>query len=343
MGPVRRSRVRLSSQGNLRRQQHPAEYSCRFRHQTPEAERKNRSVRGAPCRSRVDPIFTVRPLRRTAIRTEQGTPMNKVSTILRQAQVSILRQAQVSRPAIAALSGLAVPLVLAAPLALAAPGDLDPSFGDVGRINPLLDLSEFPIWSLEARDDGFILGGGGDNCGYYCSYYNYYSYDYYTSGFTGLMDSDGAAELVSDDAQRHPGPGRRSSGRRRESDWCWSIARGRPVEAGGLSPERGRFPGFHVWRRGGRAVPSARCGLLREQRCTRSGHRRRRGRRNSRQQHRDRRAAARRRQRGHGLRQLGGLHPAASYSQPALPRGSERASAHRANGRWQLPGLGEPR
>ena len=93
---------------------------------------------------------------------------------------------------IAALSGLA------APLALAAPGDLDPSFGDVGRINPLSDLSEVPIWSLEAQEDGFILGGGGDNCGDYCSYYNYYSYDYYTSGFTALMDADGAAELVSD-------------------------------------------------------------------------------------------------------------------------------------------------
>ena len=113
--------------------------------------------------------------------------MNKVSNKVS----TILRQAQVSRPAIAALSGLATPL------ALAAPGDLDPSFGDVGRINPLSDLSELPIWSLEAQEDGFILGGGGDNCEYYCSYYYYRRY--YTSGFTALMDSDGAAESVSDD------------------------------------------------------------------------------------------------------------------------------------------------
>jgi uncharacterized delta-60 repeat protein len=106
---------------------------------------------------------------------------------------TILRQAQVSRPAIAALSGLA------APLALAATGDLDPSFGEVGRISPLSDLSESPIWSIEAREDGFVLGGGGDNCGYYCSYYNYYSYYYYTTGFAGLMDADGGAESVSED------------------------------------------------------------------------------------------------------------------------------------------------
>jgi uncharacterized delta-60 repeat protein len=39
-------------------------------------------------------------------------------------------------------------------------GDLDPAFGDVGRLGPIMDL-EGPVWSLETlNDDGILLAGG---------------------------------------------------------------------------------------------------------------------------------------------------------------------------------------
>jgi uncharacterized delta-60 repeat protein len=40
-------------------------------------------------------------------------------------------------------------------------GDLDPAFGDVGRLGPITDL-EGPVWSLEALDDGGMLLAGGE-------------------------------------------------------------------------------------------------------------------------------------------------------------------------------------
>ena len=45
-----------------------------------------------------------------------------------------------------------------------AAGDLDPTFGDVGRVVPGV---AGPIWALEALDDDAALFGGGD---YYCYY-----------------------------------------------------------------------------------------------------------------------------------------------------------------------------
>jgi hypothetical protein len=48
-----------------------------------------------------------------------------------------------------------------APSAMGASGDLDPIFGDVGRIGPIVDL-DGPAWSLEIRDDDAIVFAGGD-------------------------------------------------------------------------------------------------------------------------------------------------------------------------------------
>ena len=42
-----------------------------------------------------------------------------------------------------------------------APGDLDPGFGDVGRVLP---QGTGPVWALEAQDEDLIYAGGE----YYC-------------------------------------------------------------------------------------------------------------------------------------------------------------------------------
>lgn len=63
---------------------------------------------------------------------------------------------------------------LLGPTALAAPGDLDPTFADVGRQSQL-DL-DGPLWSLELQDDNAILFAGGDEyCGYYesCDWFDF--------------------------------------------------------------------------------------------------------------------------------------------------------------------------
>ena len=46
--------------------------------------------------------------------------------------------------------------------ATAAPGDVDPSFGDVGRQSSF-HQSIFPEWSVDVQaDDAVLLGGGGE-------------------------------------------------------------------------------------------------------------------------------------------------------------------------------------
>jgi hypothetical protein len=58
-----------------------------------------------------------------------------------------------------ALLPAAVTSALVSPLTLGAPGDLDPAFGDVGRLGPILDGA---AWSIEPQPDGTMLLGGGD-------------------------------------------------------------------------------------------------------------------------------------------------------------------------------------
>jgi len=77
------------------------------------------------------------------------------------------------------LPSAAVASGLLSPLALGAPGDLDPFFGNVGRLGPIVDLNG-PAWSLEALDsDGILLAGGDAEflCDsdefYHCAYYGY--------------------------------------------------------------------------------------------------------------------------------------------------------------------------
>ena len=77
---------------------------------------------------------------------------------------------------------------LLSPLALGAPGDLDPAFGDLGRLGPILNG---PAWSLQSLDDDSILLGGGGLESYYSFYYAA-SYD--TTNFVSLVSDAGAID-----------------------------------------------------------------------------------------------------------------------------------------------------
>ncbi len=49
---------------------------------------------------------------------------------------------------------------LAPSTTVSAPGDLDPSFGKLGLVGPIMDFSG-PAWSAQALDnDGILIGGG---------------------------------------------------------------------------------------------------------------------------------------------------------------------------------------
>ncbi|HNP34271.1 MAG TPA: Calx-beta domain-containing protein [Woeseiaceae bacterium] len=87
-------------------------------------------------------------------------------------------------PAVMAPSA-ALTSALLGSVALGATGDLDPSFGDVGRLGPILDG---PVWSLAPQEDGKTLLAGG-------IYYQYYYY-YYTpivGNFVNLLTADGSS------------------------------------------------------------------------------------------------------------------------------------------------------
>jgi uncharacterized delta-60 repeat protein len=70
--------------------------------------------------------------------------------------------------------------------ALGAPGDLDPAFGDVGRVSSALDFAG-PAWSLLPLDGGGSVFAGGEHCdGFYCYYYD--------DGFVGTLSGAGSLD-----------------------------------------------------------------------------------------------------------------------------------------------------
>ena len=88
--------------------------------------------------------------------------------------------------------------------ALGAQGDLDPTFGDVGRVGPMIDF-DGPAWSLLPQDDNEILFAGGDfdaTCvGSLCDFgfdvhFNHFIFD--ASGFVGELSSSGLLDMRSD-------------------------------------------------------------------------------------------------------------------------------------------------
>ena len=75
----------------------------------------------------------------------------------------------------APISGVIPAAVIAAglsgPVAWSAPGDLDPTFGDLGFAELPQDLSG-AIWALEAIDDKVQAAGVDEYCDYYYGYYH---------------------------------------------------------------------------------------------------------------------------------------------------------------------------
>ena len=75
---------------------------------------------------------------------------------------------------------------LLSPPALGASGDLDPTFGDVGRVTDALNFSG-TAWSVEPLDnDASIFAGGAESNGGW-----YYSFDYVDWGFEGRLSGAG--------------------------------------------------------------------------------------------------------------------------------------------------------
>ena len=101
---------------------------------------------------------------------------------LREAIATTIKRARSAAPAAALASGLF------GAAASGAPGDLDPSFGNVGRAYPLPDLKG-PAWSLQVQDDDDVILGGGD---YYAAYYDYY--DDTATGFTQRLSGNGSID-----------------------------------------------------------------------------------------------------------------------------------------------------
>ena len=76
---------------------------------------------------------------------------------------------------------------LVSPPALGATGDLDPSFGAVGRLGPILNG---PAWSLQPLDDGTLLLAGG------ASYYYYYYDTQVVTNFVSRVTAAGAVDAT---------------------------------------------------------------------------------------------------------------------------------------------------
>jgi uncharacterized delta-60 repeat protein len=74
---------------------------------------------------------------------------------------------------------------------LSAPGDLDPTFGDMGRVGSALNFHG-PAWSAQALAGDETLIAGSKFCeGFYCNYY----YQSYADGFMAEISPAGALDL----------------------------------------------------------------------------------------------------------------------------------------------------
>src|SRR5688572_329304 len=94
-----------------------------------------------------------------------------------------IRQVLRAAPAAALATGIVCPA------ALGDPGDLDPTFADVGRFTPPDDL-QGRAQSIVVQDDDYILAGGG------LVYHGFYETD--TLGFADRLSFDGAFDAAFD-------------------------------------------------------------------------------------------------------------------------------------------------
>ena len=77
---------------------------------------------------------------------------------------------------------------LLAPPLLAAPGDLDPSFGDMGRVNSVGNFKG-TAWAIKPLTGGQSIIGGGESFDFDCSYYHCSS-----DGFMGRISASGTLD-----------------------------------------------------------------------------------------------------------------------------------------------------
>ena len=99
---------------------------------------------------------------------------------------------RVSRLTRAAVPTTAVASSLLSPLALGASGDLDPTFGDVGRVGPLPNFAG-PAWSVQPASGGEAIFAGGDytlGC-HHRHFYCYYESEPSASNFSGRCLAQG--------------------------------------------------------------------------------------------------------------------------------------------------------
>ena len=94
----------------------------------------------------------------------------------------------------AAVPTTAVASSLLSPLALGAAGDLDPTFGDVGRVGPLPDFAG-PAWSVQPLSNGEAIFSGGEYDRGCHHHYCYYESDPSVSNFSGRLSSAGTIDL----------------------------------------------------------------------------------------------------------------------------------------------------
>jgi uncharacterized delta-60 repeat protein len=90
----------------------------------------------------------------------------------------------------------AVASSLLSPIAQGGAGDLDPSFGDVGRMGPLIDF-DGPAWSVQPGEDDGLWFAGGDFDWCASSFYCSDGLDFGASGFFGQLSGTGSLEWVS--------------------------------------------------------------------------------------------------------------------------------------------------
>src|SRR5262245_5257577 len=86
----------------------------------------------------------------------------------------------------------AVATSLLSPVAMGASGDLDPTFGDVGRVTPEALDFRGPAYSVEALEDGSSLLAGGHV--FFSRFNFYYAFDYADEGFEGHLGTSGSLD-----------------------------------------------------------------------------------------------------------------------------------------------------
>jgi uncharacterized delta-60 repeat protein len=168
--------------------------------------------------------------------------MNRTARRFAKKAASNADKKAAKRPAIVTaclLPTAAITSALAPPPVVAAPGDLDPSFADVGRLGPILNGS---AWSLDHREDDTILLGGGSP-GF--SYWGWYSATNFLTRLTDSGTFDPAFNSTDiegfqiRDLASQPDGQVVTVGRRMNSDFNTRLVVSRFQEDGGLDPAFG--------------------------------------------------------------------------------------------------------